>query len=47
MFDLRPLHMFYDPAKVKGKEVPRFTRITDPDVIAQLQVIKARMYPDL
>jgi len=46
MFDLRPLRMFYEPARWKGQEVRRFTRITDPGVIAQLQVIKARMYPD-
>ena len=46
MFDLRPLHMFYEPAKLQGKEVPRFTKIADPEVIAQLEVIKARMYPD-
>jgi hypothetical protein len=46
LFDLRPLHMFYEPAKWQGKEVQRFTRITDPEVIAQLQAIKIRMYPD-
>jgi hypothetical protein len=46
MFDLRPLHMFYDPARLNGKEVQRFTRIADPDLIAQLQAIRARMYPD-
>ena len=46
MYDLRPLHMFYEPAKLNGKEVARFTRITDPDLIAQLQAIKDRMYPD-
>ena len=47
MFDLRPLYMFYKPAKLSsGAEVPRFTKITDPDVIAQLQAIKGRMYPD-
>ena len=46
MFDLRPLYIFYKPAIVDGREVPRFTRITDPDLIAQLQAIKARMYPE-
>ena len=46
LFDLRPLHMFFEPAEWKGKEVPRFTRIVDPDVIAQLEAIKARMYPN-
>ena len=46
MFDLRPLYMFYKPAIVNGVEVPRFTKITDPEVIARLGTIKARMYPD-
>jgi len=46
MFDLRPLHMFYQPAMREGREVPRFTRITDPRVIAELQAVKARMYPE-
>jgi hypothetical protein len=44
-FDLRPLHMFFEPAEWKGKRVPRFTSITDPHVVAQLEAIKARMYP--
>lgn len=47
LFDLRPVHMFYQPAHREGKEVPRFIRIIAPDVIAQLQAIKARMYPDI
>jgi len=46
MFDLRPLQMFYEPARLNGKAVPRFTRITDPAVIAKLAAIRARMYPD-
>jgi hypothetical protein len=46
LFDLRPLHMFFDPAELEGRKVPRFTRITDPSVIARLAAIKARMYPD-
>jgi len=47
MFDLRPLHMFYKPAIREGREVPRFTKITNPAVIEELQAIKARMYGDL
>jgi len=46
LYDLRPLHMFYDPAALNGRQVPRFTRITDPGVIAQLAAIKARLYPE-
>jgi hypothetical protein len=38
--------MFYQPAMWQGKEVPRFAKITDPDVIAQLDAIKTRMYPN-
>ncbi|MBV9825687.1 MAG: DUF1653 domain-containing protein [Alphaproteobacteria bacterium] len=45
LFDLRPLRMFYQPAAWQGKSVPRFARITDPDVIAQLERIKRQMYP--
>ncbi|HYZ42132.1 MAG TPA: hypothetical protein VE687_16155 [Stellaceae bacterium] len=44
-FDLRPLRMFYELAEWKGDTVARFTRIADPDVVAQLEAIKARMYP--
>ncbi len=45
LFDLRPLRMFFEPAERNGKKVPRFTPIVDPQVIAQLAAIKARMYP--
>ena len=47
LFDLRPLHMFFKPAEWKGNKVPRFTRIIAPHVIAKLEAIKARMYPNL
>jgi hypothetical protein len=46
LFDLRPLQMFYQPATWQGRDVPRFTKITDPTVIAQLTTIKVRMYPN-
>jgi hypothetical protein len=38
--------MFFEPVESKGQQVARFTRIVDPDVIAHLEAIKARMYPD-
>lgn len=47
LFDLRPLPMFYQPAQLNGRQVQRFTRITDAEVIAQLAALKARMYPPL
>jgi hypothetical protein len=46
MFDLRPLYMFHKRANLNGVEVQRFTKITDPELIAQLQAIKGRMYAD-
>jgi hypothetical protein len=46
MFDLRPLHMFYEPAEWKGEKVERFTKITNPEVIAQLKIIRSQMYPE-
>jgi hypothetical protein len=46
MFDLRPLHMFYETAAVNDKPVERFTKIADVEVIAKLQKIKAEMYPE-
>jgi hypothetical protein len=44
MIDVRPLHMFYEPAIVDGKPIARFTMITDPDTIAALKVIRDDMY---
>jgi hypothetical protein len=44
MIDVRPLHMFYEPAIVGGVEMPRFTKITDLEIIAKLKVIRDDMY---
>lgn len=44
LIDARPLHMFYEPAAVDGKAVPRFVRITDPAIIAKLKIIRDEMY---
>jgi hypothetical protein len=46
MFDLRPLQMFYEPAEWKGEKVQRFTKITDPHVIAELKKVRSQMYPE-
>ena len=46
LFDLRPLHMFYQPALKDGKSVARFTKITDPKLLAELRAVKERMYRD-
>ncbi len=46
--DDRPLDMYYDiiPPEKSGlaKEMPRFTNITDQNIIAQLMEIKNKMY---
>lgn len=44
LFDLRPLTMFMEGVIKDGKTFPRFQKIMDPGVIAQLETIKARMY---
>jgi len=44
MYDLRPLAMFLEKVKKEGKIVKRFEKITDKNIIAQLEEIKRRMY---
>lgn len=43
-FDLRPLGMFMENVTKDGKTILRFTRITDPAIIKQLEEIKRQMY---
>lgn len=43
-FDLRPLEMWMGDVTKNGQTFPRFQRITDPEVIAKLETIKAEMY---
>ena len=40
----RPLEMFNEEVTVDGKTMPRFTKITDEAVIAQLVQIRNKMY---
>lgn len=47
LFDLRPLHIFYEPAEVHGQAVPRFRRIERPEQIAELSRIMHEMYGTL
>jgi hypothetical protein len=44
LFDLRPLEMWMGDVELNGKRVPRFKKITDPEVIHQLEQVKAQMY---
>lgn len=46
-FDLRPLGMWTETATKDGQKVPRFRRITDEAVIAQLRTIRQQMYAEL
>lgn len=44
LFDLRPLQMFMENVTKDGKTFPRFTKITDAKVVAELETIKKEMY---
>lgn len=44
-FDARPLEMWMGDVIKDGKTFPRFQKITDPDVIAELKKIRTEMYP--
>lgn len=44
LFDLRPLEMWMGNVTKDGRTFPRFQKITDPEVISQLEAIKKEMY---
>jgi hypothetical protein len=44
MFDIRPLDMFMESVTKNGETMPRFRKITDPNVIKELEIIKQNMY---
>lgn len=44
LFDLRPLEMWMGDVTKDEKTFPRFQKITDPQVIAELTVIRGKMY---
>lgn len=43
-FDTRPLEMWMGNVPKDGQAFPRFRKITDPAIIAELEKIKATMY---
>ena len=43
-FDARPLEMWMGDVTKDGKTFPRFTKITDPVVIVQLEKVLGEMY---
>lgn len=44
LFDLRPLDMWMGDVERNGSMIKRFTPITDPKTIAQLEKIREQMY---
>lgn len=44
-FDVRPLNMWMDVVTVGNHAQPRFRRITDPEVVAELARVRDEMYP--
>lgn len=44
-FDTRPLEMWMGKVEKGGVQVPRFRKITDPAVIAELKKVRAQLYP--
>lgn len=44
LFDLRPLAMWMEMVTKNGQTFPRFSRITDPQVIMKLELVRQRMY---
>ena len=45
MFDIRPYDMFIEQVEVKGATLPRFRKITDSELIAELTNMRDEMYP--
>ncbi|MEI6316841.1 MAG: DUF1653 domain-containing protein [bacterium] len=43
-FSNRPLSMFIDKKELNGEMIPRFQKITDPEIIAKLAEIRNVMY---
>jgi hypothetical protein len=46
LFDLRPLVMFMDNVYKGDKHIPRFRKITNPAISAELTKIRDEMYSD-
>ncbi|MDO8623902.1 MAG: DUF1653 domain-containing protein [bacterium] len=44
MFDARPLAMFMEEVEKDGKRIPRFSKITESELIANLAAIRDKMY---
>lgn len=43
-FDNRPLEMWMEDVEKDGQKIPRFKKITDPELISKLEKVRAEMY---
>lgn len=43
-FAARPLDMFFEEVTINGSTRPRFEKITDPTLVAQLEAVKKQLY---
>ena len=44
LFDIRPLEMFMEDVTKNGATIPRFKKIIEPTVLAELETIRRTMY---
>jgi len=44
LFDIRPLTMWMENVTKDGKTFPRFQKIIDPEVVAELEIIKNKSF---
>jgi hypothetical protein len=44
LFDIRPLEMWVGEVIKDGKNIPRFAKINDANIIAELNMVKKEMY---
>jgi hypothetical protein len=44
-YQVRPLEMFVGEVEVGGVRLPRFTLITEPELISQLEKVRDEKYP--
>ena len=44
LFQARPIEIFMNEVQKDGKTVSRFTKVTDPETITELEKIRDRMY---
>lgn len=44
LFDLRPLSMFMEEVTKDGQTFPRFSQITDTEIISKLEKLRDEMY---